>query len=109
MQLAVPLEEAHRLRTPGCDALEALLKTGQLSIGVPHAVEDLIAQLKSKGSPDKGPAAAGGDAKNGEAAAAAANNNQAVLDRLDHLEQELMEMNNRLRRIESSLPGSKSD
>jgi hypothetical protein len=91
------------------EPLEALLKSGQLSIGVPHAVEDLIEQLKSKGAPEKGPAPAGGDAKNGDAAAAAANNNQAVIDRLDRLDQQLTDMNNRLRRIESSLPGSKSD
>ena len=86
--------------------LEALLKTGQLSIGVPHAVEDLIAQLKAQDAPQKGPASS--DAKNGDAAAAAANN-QAVLDRLDHLEHQLSEVNDRLRRIENSLPGSKSD
>jgi aminopeptidase N len=30
------------------EPLEALLKTGQLSISVPHAVEDLIQQLKAK-------------------------------------------------------------
>jgi hypothetical protein len=32
-----------------------------------------------------------------------------VLDRLDHLEQQLTDMNDRLKRIEGSLPGSKSD
>ena len=68
--------------------------------------KDLIEQLKAKGAPEKGPSAA--DQKIGDAAAAA-NNNQAVLDRLDHLEQQLTDMNDRLRRIESSLPGSKSD
>jgi aminopeptidase N len=88
------------------EPLEAILKTGQLSIGVPHALEDLIEQLKGKSAPEKGPSAT--DQKNGDAATAA-NNNQAVLDRLDHLEQQLTDMNNRLRRIESSLPGSKSD
>src|ERR1700676_5547565 len=64
------------------EPLEALLKTGQLSIGVPHAMEDLIEQLKSQGAPQKGPSSA--DQKNGDAAAAS-NNNQEVLDRLDHL------------------------
>ena len=49
------------------EPLEALLKTGQLSIGVPHAVEDLIEQLKGKSAPQKGPSAA--DQKNGDAAA----------------------------------------
>jgi HEAT repeat protein len=86
------------------EPLEALLKTGQLSIGVPHAVEDLIAQLKGQGAPSKGPSAA--DSNNGNAAA---NNSQEVLDRLDRLEQQLTEMSNRLRHIEAGLPGSKSD
>jgi aminopeptidase N len=85
------------------EPLEALLKSGQMSIGVPHAIEDLIAQLKRKNEPQKEGVAA--DAKSGDAAA----NNQALLDRLDHLEQQLTDMNDRLRRIESSLSGSKSD
>jgi aminopeptidase N len=85
------------------EPLEALLKSGQMSIGVPHALEDLIAQLKRKGEPQKEGAAA--EAKSADASA----NNQAVLDRLDHLEQQLTDMNDRLRRIESSLSGSKSD
>jgi aminopeptidase N len=89
------------------EPLEAQLKTGQLSIGVPHAVEDLIEQLKGKRAPEKEPSAA--DQKNGDAAGAATGNNQAVLDRLEHLEQQLTDMNDRLRRIEASLPGSKSD
>jgi aminopeptidase N len=88
------------------EPMEALLKTGQLSIGVPHAVEDLIAQLKAQSSPQKGAPAA--DQKNGDAAGAP-NDNQAVLDRLDRLEHQLTDMNDRLRRIEASLPGSKSD
>ena len=85
------------------EPLEAMLKTGQLSIGVPHAVENLIAQLKTKNEPKKDATAA--DGKNVDGAAG----NQAVLDRLDHVEQQLTDMNERLRRIESSLPGSKSD
>jgi HEAT repeat protein len=84
------------------EPLEALLKSGQFSIGVPHSLEELINQLKTKN------AAAAGQ-KSSEPAAAAANANQLVLDRLDHLEQQITEMNNRLRRIEASLPGSKSD
>jgi aminopeptidase N len=88
------------------EPLEAMLKTGQIGIGVPHALEDLIEQLKGKGSPQKGPSAA--DQKNGDAAAGSGNS-QEVLDRLDHLEHQLTDMNDRLRRIESSLPGSKSD
>lgn len=91
----------HRGDPTAVEPLEALLKTGQLSIGVPHAVEDLIAQLK--GQPQKGASA---DAKNGDAAAS---NNQAVLDRLDRLDQQLTDMNNRLRKIESSMSSGKSD
>ena len=86
------------------EPLEAQLKSGQLSIGIPHALEDLIEQLKGKSAPEKGPSAT--DQKNGEAAS---NSNQAVLDRLDHLDHQLNDMNDRLRRIEASLPGSKSD
>jgi aminopeptidase N len=89
------------------EPLEALLKTGQLSIGVPHAVEDLIDKLKGQGAPQKSPSST--DQKNGDAANGASNNTQEVLDRLDHLEHQLTDMNDRLRRIEASLPGSKSD
>jgi len=90
------------------EPLETLLKGGQFTVGVPHEVEDLIAQLKAQNAPKKDSPAA--DQKNGEPAVTAVpNNNQAVLDRLDHLEQQLTDMNARLRRIESSLSGSKSD
>ena len=89
------------------EPLEALLKSGQFSIGVPHSLEGLIEQLKTKNAPGKETPAAG--QKGGEPAAASANANQVVLDRLDQLEQQITEMNNRLRRIEASLPGSKSD
>jgi len=88
------------------EPMEALLKSGQLSIGVPHAVEDLIAELKAKAA--KQNESQGGDQKSGDAGASSTNN-QAVIDRLDRLEHQLTEMNDRLRRIESSLPGSKSD
>jgi aminopeptidase N len=91
------------------EPLEALLKAGTFSIGVPHSIEDLIEQLKAKGAPQKESPA---DPKTADPAAnAASNNNQAVLDRLDRLEQQLADMNRRMRRIESSLSGngSKSD
>jgi aminopeptidase N len=89
------------------EPLEAMLKAGQIGIGVPHAVEDLIAQLKGQGAPQKAPSAA--DQKSGDAATAGSGNTQEVLDRLDHLEHQLADMSDRLRRIEASLPGSKSD
>jgi aminopeptidase N len=96
----------HRGDPTAIEPLEALLKGGQIGIGVPHALEDLIAQLKGQSAPQKGPSAT--DQKIGDAAAASSNN-QEVLDRLDHLEHQLTDMSDRLRRIEASLPGSKSD
>jgi aminopeptidase N len=89
------------------EPLEALLKSGQLSIGVPHSVEEIIAELKAKTTSRKETPVS--DSKSGDTSAGTASGNQAVLDRLDHLETQITEMNNRLRRIESSLPGSKSD
>ncbi len=90
----------HRGDPTAIEPLEALLKSGQFSIGVPHSLEGLIEQLKKKNEPTA--------QKSGEPAAAAISN-QVVLDRLDHLEHQITEMNDRLRRIEASLPGSKSD
>jgi aminopeptidase N len=87
------------------EPLEALLKTGQLSIGVPHAVENLIEELKGKSAPQ--PSAAATGQKNNESVAA--NSSQAVLDRLDHVEHQLTDMNEKLQRIESSLPVKKID
>jgi aminopeptidase N len=87
------------------EPLEALLKTGQLSISVPHAVEGLIEQLKTQNAARKDPPAA--DQKIGDSAAAP--NNQVVVDRLDRLERQITEMNDRLRKIEASLTGGKSD
>jgi aminopeptidase N len=91
------------------EPLESLVKAGTFSIGVPHAIEDLIEQLKGQNAPRKDTSA---DPKSAEASASAGpSSNQAVLDRLDRLEQQLADMNNRLRRIESSLSsgGNKSD
>jgi aminopeptidase N len=87
------------------EPLEALLKTGQLSIGVPHAVENLIEELKGKSGPQ--PSAAATGQKNNESVAA--NSSQAVLDHLDHVEHQLVDMNEKLQRIESSLPVKKTD
>jgi aminopeptidase N len=87
------------------EPLEALLKTGQLSIGVPHAVENLIEELKGKSAPQ--PSAAATGQKNSEPVAA--NASQDVLDRLDHVEHQLTDMNEKLQRIETSLPVKKTD
>ncbi len=84
------------------EPLEAMLKTGRVGIGVPHALEDLIDQLKGKSAAQRGASAA--DQKNGDAAAPSSNN-QEVLDRMDHLEHQLTDMNERLRRIKRRCRG----
>jgi aminopeptidase N len=95
------------------EPLETLLKTGELSIGVPHALENLIAELKTKSAQQGGPgaaspaASAAGGQKNSDAGAA--NVNQAVLDRLDQVEHQLADMNEKLKHIESSMPDNKND
>lgn len=102
----------HRGDPAAIEPLEALAKSGQLSIGVPHAVEDVIAQLKAQSASGKEPPAGDKDKKNGEAVVApSTGSDQAVLDRLDRLEHQLSDMNDRLRRIEASMTGtgSKSD
>jgi HEAT repeat protein len=97
------------------EPLEALLKTGELSIGVPHALENLIEELKAKSAQQAGPGAAAsaasssasGGQKNPEGGGS--NVNQAVLDRLDQVEHQLADMNEKLKHIESSLPDNKND
>ena len=78
-------------------ALEALLKSDDLSIAFAPMIEEQIARLKKpegeKGGAGKEDAAAG-DAK-------------AVLQRLEKLERTLGEMNERLKTIESRLPPAK--
>jgi HEAT repeat protein len=86
------------------EPLEALLKSGQLSLSMPHSLEDLIRELKAATTP---PAAK--DLSKDLNVADTSASNQAVLERLDRLERSLTEMNERLRKIESALPSSKSD
>jgi len=97
----------HRGDPAAIEPLEALLKTGQLSISVPHALEGLIEQLKTQNAAHKDPPAA--DQKTSDTNGAGAGNNQIVVDRLDRLEHQMTEMNDRLRKIEASLSGGKSD
>jgi len=89
------------------EPLEAFLKTGQLSISIPHAVEGLIEQLKMQNPAHKDSPTA--DQKISDASSTTASNNQLVVDRLDHLERQMTEMNDRLRKIETSLTGGRSD
>jgi len=89
------------------EPLEAFLKAGTLSLSIPHAVEGLIEQLKTQNPPHKDSPAA--DQKPGDTPSASSGNNQVVADRLDRLERQLTEMNDRLRKIEASLTGGRSD
>lgn len=95
------------------EPLEALLKTGELSIGVPHALENLIEELKTKSAQPGGTGAASAalSAANGQknSDGGAANGNQAVLDRLDQVEHQLADMNEKLKQIESSVQDNKND
>ena len=84
--------------------LEALLKSGQLSISIPHSLEDVIQELKAANTP---PAAK--DLSKEMKTTDAGPSNQAVLDRMDRLERQMTEINERLRKIESALPAGKSD
>ncbi|MGH9679523.1 MAG: HEAT repeat domain-containing protein, partial [Candidatus Acidiferrales bacterium] len=77
------------------EPLETLLKAGTFSIGVPHSLEGLIDELKAKNGQQKDGAPT--EAKAGESSVPAGSN-QEVLDRLDQLERQISEMNNRLRR-----------
>jgi len=67
----------------------------------------LIEQLKTQNAAHKDPPAA--DQKTSDTNGAGAGNNQIVVDRLDRLEHQMTEMNDRLRKIEASLSGGKSD
>jgi len=67
----------------------------------------LIEQLKTQNAAHKDPPAA--DQKISDTTGAGAGNNQIVVDRLDRLEHQMTEMNDRLRKIEASLSGGKSD
>ena len=89
------------------EPLEAFLKTGQLSLSIPHAVEGLIEQLKSQNPVHKDSPTA--DQKTTDTPAVSASNNQVIVDRLDHLERQMTEVNDRLRKIEASLTGGRSD
>ena len=91
------------------EPLEALLKSGQLSISVPHTLEGLIAQLKAKNAATKGSSATTTKSSDANATPSISSQNQAVLDRLDELEHQISEMNDRLRRIENSVSSGKSD
>jgi aminopeptidase N len=91
-------------------ALEALLKSDNLSIEMAPMIKRQIARLK-KPSGGKG-AGVGEESEEGEEAedaSPAANPNQGAVDkRLDRLEHLMQEMNDRLKTIETRLPPPKS-
>jgi len=89
------------------EPLEAFLKTGTLSISMPHAVEGLIEQLKTQNPAHKDSPTA--DQKPSDSPSASASTSQLVVDRLNSLERQMTEMNDRLRRIEASLTDGRSD
>ena len=79
-------------------ALEALLKSEDLSIEMAPTIKEQIARLKKE--PGKGPGGAdGGEKAEGDSA--------AMAKRLDRLEHMLQEMSDRLKAIEEKLPAKK--
>lgn len=120
-QLASYLSEPHfpvrfasifALGTRGDDsaipALEALLKSDDLSIEMAPMIKRQIARLKKPAS-GKGAASGdeGGEGEGAVEASAAANDQGAVPKRLDKLEQLMQEMSDRLKTIETRLPPPK--
>jgi len=94
--------------TSAIPALEALLKSGDLSIEIAPMIKRQIARLK-KPAGGKG-AATGEEGEEGQGAAeasAAGNDQGAVAKRLDKLEHLMQEMNDRLKSIETRLPPPK--
>ena len=95
-------------------ALEQLLKSNDLSIEVAPMIKEQIAHLKRPAKEKKdGHATAGADSDDDDDEASAdsnsgSNRNTAVVaERLDKLEHLMLEMNNRLKTIETRLPTEK--
>jgi aminopeptidase N len=90
--------------------LEALLKSGDLSIGMQPFVEGQIARLKGEGG---GGNMGRGGRRNGAgggapaAEAAKGDDSQQILKSLEKLQQQVAEMNERLEKIETRLPADK--
>jgi aminopeptidase N len=90
-------------------ALEAFLKSDDLSIEMVPMIKDQIATLKaSSGEKHRPHGEAPGAEEVADAASSAAGNEQGVVaKRLDHLEQLMQEMSDRLKTIETRLPPPK--
>jgi hypothetical protein len=80
-------------------------------------LENLIEELKTKSAQQGGPGAAAAAASGSASTpggqkssdAGAPNVNQALLDRLDQVEHQLADMNEKLKHIEASMPDNKND
>jgi len=83
-------------------ALEALLKSEDLSIEMAPMIKEQIARLQ-KPAADKANPHAGGEAEADEDDKSATPNQSAVTERLDKLERLVQEINDRLKSIESHL------
>jgi aminopeptidase N len=84
-------------------ALEALLKSDDLSIEMVPMIKGQIARLKKPSSNGNGEESSGGSG----AASEKTGDSEAVLQRLDKLEHLVQEMNERLKSIETRLPPPK--
>ena len=80
-------------------ALEALLKSNDLSIEMAPMIKGQIARLKKEPGNAQGAGGAGGEKTDGDSA--------AVAKRLDRLEKMLAEMSERLKAIEEKVPAKK--
>jgi len=85
-------------------ALEAALKSDDLSIEMAPAIKEQIARLKNR--PAKGGTQAGSEEDGPNEGGSSASDKSADGQRLAHLEQMLQEMNDRLKAIENRLPAT---
>ncbi len=86
-------------------ALEALLKSDDLSIEMAPMIQGQIARLKTPaGEKHRQHGEASSGEENAESASAAANDQGVVTTRLDRLEHLMQEMSDRLKTIETRLP-----
>ncbi|PYT77192.1 MAG: hypothetical protein DMG40_24215 [Acidobacteria bacterium] len=88
-------------------ALEALLKSEDLSIEMVPVIKEQIARLEEPAASQSPPAGNGRESAGGSASEKS-EDSEAVLQRLDKLEHLVQEMNDRLKSIETRLP-PKSD
>jgi HEAT repeat protein len=90
-------------------ALEALLKSDDLSIEMVPMIKGQIARLKRPAGAKPNPSAGeeGESAGESDSAPGKAGDSAAVLRRLDHLERLVQEMNDRLKSFEARLPPPK--